>query len=179
MNYLYKDRKKEIYRFYENYKNLNSDSIQDANDYIVDVCLNKEDFMEDISELYIYTAMCSYMLEHDLYDEYFFKSFEELVNEVQIIEYSEELENDINELKDYINKDTSYLKYYDLISNLINSIESGKEVIINDNRIVKESDCICLYTISNERIEFDDIEDALLSLKMNKDNYKNYKIDIN
>ena len=79
---LYEVRKKEIYSFYDN-KKINSDNICEINDYIVDVCLKKENFEETIEEFYNITAMCSYMLEHNLYDEYFFSSFEELLDEVE------------------------------------------------------------------------------------------------
>ena len=174
----YEERKKEIYTFYDNYKNLSNDNISDANDYIVDVCLRKDSFEETIEEFYNYTAMCSYMLEHNLYDEYFFNTFEEVLEEVELVEKTEELEKDIIELKNYLNKDTMYLKYYDLISNIINSIESGKEIIIDDNRIIKEKDSVVLYDINNDRIEFDDVEDILNSLKINKDNYMKYNIEI-
>ena len=144
----YELRKKEIYSYYDNYKNLSNDNIQEANDYIVDVCLKRENFEETINEFYNFTAMCSYMLEHDLYDEYFFNTFEEILEEVSLVEKTEELEKDIIELKNYLNKDTQYLKYYELISEIINSIEDNKTVIIDDNRIVKENDLIILYDIN-------------------------------
>ncbi|MBR4178859.1 MAG: hypothetical protein IKR57_05900 [Bacilli bacterium] len=174
---LYEVRKKEIYSFYDN-KKINSDNICEINDYIVDVCLKKENFEETIEEFYNITAMCSYMLEHNLYDEYFFSSFEELLDEVELVEKTEDLESDIIELKNYLNKDTMYLKYYELISDIINNIEDNKTIIINDNKIIKEKDNYVLYDINNERILFDDIEELLSALKINKDNYRKFNIEI-
>ena len=178
MKYIYDELRNKIYSFYDNYGEINNDNIQEVNDYIVDVCLNKDDLEDDLDEFYIYTAMCSYMLEKDLYDEYFFKTFEEINNEIELDSKTELLETDIIEIKDYMNKDTLYLKYYDLISNIINSIENGKEVLIDGNKITKENDNIILYTLSNERFEFEDVEEAISSLKINKDNYKKFNIEI-
>ena len=76
---LYKDRKKEIEKYYKKYKNIDMDNILDINDKIVDIHLKKEQFEHPLEEFYNIVSMCSYMIDNDLYDEYFFNTYEELL----------------------------------------------------------------------------------------------------
>ena len=119
----YSDIKKEIYGYYNHIGEIDIDNIQDANDHIIGEHLDNSRFEEFISEFYITISMCIYMIENDLYDEYFFDSFRELLNEYNdsknILNINdEELNNDIDNIKDYLEKDKIKSEYYDKLSEL-------------------------------------------------------------
>lgn len=126
LNILYSVLKKEIYSFYEKEGKIDVDNIDVVNDHIVDIDLKKEDFDCPLEEFYIICAMCSYMAKHDLYDDYFFSSFDELLleyNEGKYDEYFLDIENDkaclkedIDLICEYILKDESKMKYYDALT---------------------------------------------------------------
>ena len=75
VNVLYKDKKKEIFDYYREVGLINVDSISEVNDSIIDKKVSKEDLENDLMEFYITVAMCSFMIENDLYDEYFFNTY--------------------------------------------------------------------------------------------------------
>ena len=52
LNVKYETRKNEIYHFYSHFKSLDVDSIEDANDHIVDIDLKKENFENPLEEFY-------------------------------------------------------------------------------------------------------------------------------
>ena len=127
---LYKEKKNEIYNYYNEFDFIGIDNVQEVNDKIIDVKIKKEDLENDLMEFYITTSMCSYMIENDLYDEYFFTTYAELLNDykngtfdnyfMDILVDKEDLENDIDEINDYIRKDEAMSKYYDDVSNIYN-----------------------------------------------------------
>lgn len=133
INISYKDRKKQIYDFYNKYKDIDLDSITDVNDKIVDVCLKKENFENPLEEFYNITSMCSYMIEHDLYDNYFFDTYEEILEEysegkfddyfLNINEDKKDLKEDINRINEYLAHDNDKMSYYDNLSEIYSEKE--------------------------------------------------------
>ncbi len=122
----YSDIKKEIYGYYKHIGNIDMDNIIDANDHIIDEHLDSKRFENATEEFYITVSMCSYMIENNLYDEYFFESFEELLDEFNstsavINNIEDELKKDIDEISDYIQKDKLNQEYYDNLSGVYNS----------------------------------------------------------
>ena len=135
---LYKDKKSEVYSYYLGYSGIDSENIIDVNDKIIDEKLKKEDFDNELLEFYITVSMCLFMIENDLYDEYFFNTYAELYNEykdgkydnlfMSIIEDKSNLESDIDSINEYIKKEAAMSKYYDDVSDIYNSeIESIEE----------------------------------------------------
>ncbi len=122
----YSDIKKEIYGYYEHIGSIDMDSIIDANDHIIDEHLGSSRFENSTEEFYITVAMCSYMINNDLYDEYFFESFKTLLDEFNssnavLNNIEEELKKDIDDIKDYIKKDELNKEYYDNLSGVYNN----------------------------------------------------------
>ena len=76
----YSDIKNNIYNHYKHFDKIDIDNISDVNDHITDE-LGKSYFENNIDEFFVTTAMCTYMIENDLYDEYFFNTFNELLEE--------------------------------------------------------------------------------------------------
>ena len=135
---LYKDKKSEVYSYYLGYSGIDSENIIDVNDKIIDEKLKKEDFDNELLEFYITVSMCLFMIENDLYDEYFFNTYAELYNEykdgkydnlfMSIIEDKSNLESDIDSINEYIKKEAAMSKYYDDVSDIYNSeMESIEE----------------------------------------------------
>ena len=128
VNVLYKVRKEEIFGYYKSYKKIDVDNIDDVNDKIIDVHLKKENFENPLEEFYIITAMCIFMIDNDLYDEYFFSSFDEILEEYNngdfddyFLDYNtdkKELENDINKINEYVSHDNDMMNYYDNLSEI-------------------------------------------------------------
>lgn len=126
VNILYKDRKDEINNYYKKYKDINIDNIMDINDKIVDVHLKKENFEHPLEEFYNIIAMCSYMIDNDLYDEYYFNTFEEILEEYNtnnyddyFLDYNKDKEivkEEINKINDYLSLDNDKMSYYDSLS---------------------------------------------------------------
>ncbi len=126
LNVKYETRKDEIYHFYSHFKSLDVDSIEDANDHIVDIDLKKENFENPLEEFYNTISMCTYMINHDLYDGYFFEAYKELLSEYENGDYEdyfldkesdkELLDKDIETVNEYLNKDKMKEKYYDNLS---------------------------------------------------------------
>ena len=120
----YSDIKKEIYSCYKHFDKIDLDNIQDVNDHITDEDLNKSYFEDTIVEFYVTLAMCTYMMENDLYDNYFFDTYEELLEEynnsknIMNVTEEEELKTDIENLKDYLLKDKSKEQYYESLSQI-------------------------------------------------------------
>lgn len=130
LNVLYEDKKKEIQNYYKEYGLITVDNIVEVNDLIIDSKIKKEDLENDLIELYITIAMCLYMIEHDLYDEYFFNTYAELLHEykhgsfdnmfMDILVDKENLESDIEEINEYLKKEVEMSKYYDNVSDIYN-----------------------------------------------------------
>ena len=117
----YSDIKNNIYNHYKHFDKIDIDNISDVNDYITDE-LGKSYFENNIDEFFVTTAMCTYMIENDLYDEYFFNTFNELLEEynnsknIMNIEIENELNNDIDNVSDYLKKEEIEKEYYDKLS---------------------------------------------------------------
>ena len=130
VNVLYKDKKKEIFDYYREVGLINVDSISEVNDSIIDKKVSKQDLENDLMEFYITVAMCSFMIENDLYDEYFFNTYAELLSEykngsydnlfMDILSDKEAIESDIEEINEGIKKDEIMSKYYDDVSDIYN-----------------------------------------------------------
>ena len=126
VNVLYKVRKDEIYHFYSHFDKLDNDSITEANDHIVDVDLKREHFENELEEFFNTTAMCNYMIEHDLYDEYFFSAFDEILEDYEKLQDDfldndsdkKLFETDVDNVKDYLIKEESNKEYYDNLSSI-------------------------------------------------------------
>ena len=117
----YSDIKNNIYNHYKHFDKIDIDNISDVNDYITDE-LGKSYFENNIDEFFVTTAMCTYMIENDLYDEYFFNTFNELLEEynnsknIMNIEIENELNDDIDDIIDYLKKEEIEKEYYDKLS---------------------------------------------------------------
>ena len=112
----YIDIKNKVYECYSKYKKIDVDNIQDINDSICEI--NKSDFENEILELYNTVAMCMYMIEHDLYDEYFFEAYSDILTELGNKEFDNVLSKDIDTINDYLKKDEIKSEYYDKLSTL-------------------------------------------------------------
>ncbi len=131
LDFLYSKRREEIFNFYENHKPVDVDNIDEINDHIVDDCFSEENFENPLEEFYITCAMCAYMAKNDLYDEYFFESFDELLEEYNEGKFDEyffdvnadkpSLKSDIDEICEYILKDKDKADYYDALSSVYES----------------------------------------------------------
>ena len=72
--------------------------------------------------------MCSYMVSKNLYDDYFFESFDELLEEYNNGNYDDYfmdinsdkvlLDSDIHEITEYVLKDNEKQNYYDALSSV-------------------------------------------------------------
>ena len=128
VNVLYNKRKEEINNFYSKYKSIDTDNIQDINDKIVDIHLKKENFEHPLEEFYNILAMCSYMIDNDLYDEYYFNTFEEILedyNEGKFDEYflninedKKAISDEIHKINEYLSIDNDKMNYYDSLSEI-------------------------------------------------------------
>lgn len=112
----YIDIKNRVYECYSKYKKIDVDNIQDINDSICEI--NKGDFENEMLELYNTVAMCMYMIEHDLYDEYFFEAYSDILTELGNKEFDNVLSKDIDTINDYLKKDEIKSEYYDKLSTL-------------------------------------------------------------
>ena len=130
LDILYDEKKKEIYSYYLEYNNIDADNIFDVNDLIIDKKIKKEELEEEVLEFYITVSMCMYMVEHDLYDEYFFRTFLELLDCYKSGEFDnyfkdiladkQSIESDIESINDYLKKDEIKMKYYQDVSDIYN-----------------------------------------------------------
>lgn len=135
INTKYKDRKDEIYHFYSHFKNIDVDNIEEVNDHIVDVDLKKEHFENPLEEFYNTISMCLFMIENDVYDDYFFESYKELLEEYESGKYedyfldkdndSKLLNEDILIVNEYLNKDKIKSNYYDKLSEIYDKTSSN------------------------------------------------------
>ena len=131
----YSDLKKEIYGYYKHCGDINIDNIQEVNDHITDEHLSKSYFENTITEFYVTTSMCTYMIENDLYDEYFFDTFPELLEEFNnsssiMNEIEDELKSDIDNVSDYLKKEKTKEEYYNKLSKVYEqdiNIDDGEE----------------------------------------------------
>ena len=112
---------------------VNIDNIVDVNDHIIDEHLSSQRFEDSLEEFYILVAMCSYMTNNNLYDEYFFSSFSECLEEFNnsnslINEIEDELQKDIDLVSEYIKKSNVMSEYYEKLSSVYNDrIEESNE----------------------------------------------------
>ena len=130
LDILYEDKKKEVFSYYLVYDGINGENISDINNTIIDKKIDKKELENDLLEFYITVSMCSYMVNNDLYDEYFFKTYVELLDDYNsgkfdnlfkdIISDKEILDNDIESLNEYLKKEEIKAKYYDDVSNIYN-----------------------------------------------------------
>ena len=137
LDFLYKQRRDDIYKYYSEMGKIDVDSIEEVNDHIIDSDLKQENFENPLEEFYIIVAMCSYMAKNDLYDDYFFSSFDELLEEYtegkydeyfcDILKDKELLSNDISEITEYILKDKNEADYYEALSSVYESEYSKEE----------------------------------------------------
>ena len=128
VNILYSVRKKEIYDYYNQYKKIDLDNIQDVNDKIIDVHLKKENFDNPLEEFYNIVSMCSYMIDNDLYDEYFFNTYDEILEEYKSGEFDDDfldvnedkksIGEDIYKINEYLSNDNDKMNYYDSLSEI-------------------------------------------------------------
>ena len=114
----YIDIKNKIYDCYKKFKKIDSDNIQDINDSIIDNMIDKNDFNNEMLELYYTVSMCFYMIENNLYDEYYFNTFNDIIKELGNKELDAVLTKDIDTIEDYIKKDEIKSAYYDTLSTL-------------------------------------------------------------
>ena len=130
LDILYDDKKKKIYSYYLEYNNIDADNIFDVNDLIIDQKIKKEELDIEVLEFYITLSMCAYMVDHDLYDEYFFKTYLELLDCYNSEEFDnlfkdilldkQSIDNDIDSINDYLKKDEIKMKYYQDVSDIYN-----------------------------------------------------------
>ena len=134
VNVLYNVRRDEIYSFYNKYKDIDMDSIQDVNDKIIDIHLKKENFDNPLEEFFNIVAMCSYMIDNDLYDEYFFNTYDDILEEYDTGKFDDlfldisdkkALGDDIYKINEYLSNDNDKMNYYDSLSEIY-SKESEK-----------------------------------------------------
>ena len=114
----YIDIKNKIYDCYKKFKKIDSDNIQDINDSIIDNMIDKNDFNNEMLELYYTVSMCFYMIENNLYDEYYFNTFNDIIKELGNKELDAVLTKDIDTIEYYIKKDEIKSAYYDTLSTL-------------------------------------------------------------
>ena len=130
LDILYDDKKREIYSYYKEYSDINCDNIFDVNDIITDSKIKSEELENELLEFYITVSMCEYMVENDLYDEYFFRTFVELLDCFNSGEFDnyykdilidkQSLTKDIESINDYLKKDEIKEKYYQDVSDIYN-----------------------------------------------------------
>ena len=121
----YSNIKNEIEGYYKHVGEINVDNITDVNDHIIDEHLGSERFENNIEEFYILVSMCAYMAEHNLFDEYFFSSYKELLEEFNstknlINDVEKVLEDDMDIINEYIKKDKMKSEYYNKLSDVYN-----------------------------------------------------------
>ena len=122
---MYSKRKEEIYSHYNRFKKIDIDNLQEVNDKIIDSLLKKNYFKDDLEEFYNALSMCSYMIEHDLYDEVFFDDFDELLEEYKTHKFDNDikddkelLDKDVDRICDYLIKEKTKSNYYDKLSEM-------------------------------------------------------------
>jgi hypothetical protein len=122
----YIDIKNKINKYYNSNKKIDIDNIGDINDKLVDDVLGLKSFEDPEEELFNTIAMCNYMIEHNLYDEYFFESAKDIIDDYQngkvlSLTNDEILDKDIDIVKDYIEKDKYNEEYYNKLSDVYNN----------------------------------------------------------
>ena len=125
LNITYSRRKNDIFHYYNHFDKIDVDNIEEVNDHIIDVDLKKEHFDDPLEEFYNIVSMCLFMVKNDLYDEYFFDTYKELLEDYSNglfdeydIEDKETLDNDLNDINEYLKKDEIESSYYDSLSKI-------------------------------------------------------------
>ena len=119
----YTNRKEDIYKYYSKFDKIDNENISDVNDKIVDEYLTKDSFINEEEELYNTIAMCTYMIENNLYDDYFFSTSKDIIEDYEkgstcLLQNDSILDEDINNIKEYFNKDSAKEDYYNKLSEL-------------------------------------------------------------
>ncbi len=125
LNITYSRRKNDIFHYYNHFDKIDVDNIEEVNDHIIDVDLKKEHFDDPLEEFYNIVSMCLFMVKNDLYDEYFFDTYKEILEDYSNglfdeydIEDKETLDNDLNDINEYLKKDEIESSYYDSLSKI-------------------------------------------------------------
>ena len=127
LNVKYNDRKNEIIAFYSHFDKVNVDNIEEVNDHIIDIDLKKEHFDDPLEEFYNIVAMCLFMSSKDLYDEYFFETYKEILDDYNNGAFSdynwdsndkEIFKKDLEEINEHLKKDQVKSNYYDNLSKI-------------------------------------------------------------
>ena len=118
-----RNRKEDIYKYYSKFDKIDNENISDVNDKIVDEYLTKDSFINEEEELYNTIAMCTYMIENNLYDDYFFSTSKDIIEDYEkgsicLLQNDSILDEYINNIKDYFNKDSAKEDYYNKLSEL-------------------------------------------------------------
>ena len=101
--------------------------------YIVFI-IKKENFDNPLEEFFNIVAMCSYMIDNDLYDEYFFNTYDDILEEYDTGKFDDlfldisdkkALGDDIYKINEYLSNDNDKMNYYDSLSEIY-SKESEK-----------------------------------------------------
>lgn len=125
LDFLYSERRDEVYDYYKEVDHVDEDIIEEVNDKLIDSHFKKENFENPLEEFYIICSMCAYMTSIDVYDDYFFSSFDELLAEYNDGLYDdyfkdkekdkEILSHDISNITEFILKDKDEQDYYNSI----------------------------------------------------------------
>jgi len=125
LNITYSRRKNDIFHYYNHFDKIDVDNIEEVNDHIIDVDLKKEHFDDPLEEFYNIVSMCLFMVKNDLYDGYFFDTYKEILEDYSNglfdeydIEDKETLDNDLNDINEYLKKDEIESSYYDSLSKI-------------------------------------------------------------
>ena len=125
LNITYSRRKNDIFHYYNHFDKIDVDNIEEVNDHIIDVDLKKEHFDDPLEEFYNIVSMCLFMVKNDLYDEYFFDTYKEILEDYSNglfdeydIEDKETLDNDLNDINEYLKKYEIESSYYDSLSKI-------------------------------------------------------------
>ena len=129
---LYSKRKEKIYGYYNKYKKINIDNIQEVNDTIIDRLLKQDDFNNDQEEFYNTLSMCKYMIDNNLFDECFFVDYTDLREEYKNFIFTDEedkklLDSDMEDVNEYLRKDKKEKEYYDKLSEVYNDKLKNKK----------------------------------------------------
>ena len=115
----YSEIKKEIEGFYQKYGRVTIDNIEDTNDHILDDEIKTEQ-LNDKTEFFTLVAMCAHMVEYNVYDEYIFGSYRELINDF-LSEREPDFVSDVGKINEYLRRDDIKAQFYDGLSDLINN----------------------------------------------------------
>ena len=105
LDFLYSERRDEVYDYYKELDHVDEDTIEEVNDNLIDSHFKKENFENPLEEFYIICSMCAYMTSIDVYDDYFKDKEKD----------KEILSHDISNITEFILKDKDEQDYYNSI----------------------------------------------------------------